>query len=138
MDDDANGDDSVSTGASVAEMCLKIPPTDVMGIDKLEMLLSTNLKVKRDFESYCDALTPASRLHHPYHVVSPGEPAFDSPTTPRASGAVGGIRDFNSFVVNHLQNVFEGENELSKNLSKEEKIAVQKSIRIWVAAAVSQ
>jgi len=48
------------------------------------------------------------------------------------------LRDFNSFVVNHLQTIFEGENELSKNLSAAEKVAVQKSIRIWTAAAVSQ
>jgi len=72
------------------------------------------MNVKKDFESYCEALG--------HFCVSDNN---------------NNLRDFTSFVVNHLQTVFE-ETELSKNLTFEEQSAVRKSIRIWTAAAVSQ
>ena len=47
---DPDGEGEMSAGAYLAEMCLKIPPTDVMGLNKLDSLLNTNLKVKEEFE----------------------------------------------------------------------------------------
>ena len=48
--------DFLSAGAALAELCLKIPPTDVMGTDKLKLLLANNLIIKKTLVYLIDHL----------------------------------------------------------------------------------